>query len=491
MAIEYEEVGAEKVWRNIARFWYDRAANKTPTTGRIYHHLAILARPCSIEQLSLYTKALTCLTSFESARESIMTLFNPILHSQDPASRRSSSFESVFIRAHGILFTSRSSDPLDRFDKAVEELGSGGLYGKYISKSSSRIKKTGMHVAVSNIAALLEYGAPKQSSPHSNLRFDYEDAHRVTEQVLQPVHHDVDAPGDQPPLAELLQPQADTSTRSESETFPVFLKRASKLASITLGISLTHADDENMYPLIHVYLVFIWSLILVQQARKKFEDDPVWRIVEKDMPWAALCSFLNTLAAEPQAMTANVWAEDFPKPDKEVGCQLPEDFVMRGQLYSTWYFPDTWFTSAGIDADERSFELPSMIQPRVERILWLGLRIASVSLIVMLLNIAHTLQAARWIRYDEGAQCFVPTDHVNINLAANAKVQSQATDQDIVMLDDATSESDVDITQYTPPESSTTSDVEAPCFTPGSTSNAPSEPHDDSPAPSNGGWERM
>ena len=183
MAIEYEEVGVEKVWRNIARFWYDWAANKTPTTGRIYHHLAILTRPCSIEQLSLYTRALTCLTSSKSARESIMTLFNPILHSQDSASRRSSSFDTVFIRAHGILFTSRSSDPLDRFDKAVEELGIGGLYRKYISKSSSRIKKTGMHIAVSNIAALLEYGTPKQSSYHSSFRFEYEDTHRVTEQL--------------------------------------------------------------------------------------------------------------------------------------------------------------------------------------------------------------------------------------------------------------------------------------------------------------------
>ena len=367
MAIEYDEVRVKDVWRNIARFWYDRAADKTPTTGRIYHNLAILARPCSIEKLSLYTKALTCLTSFESARESIITLFNPILYSQDPASRRSSSFESVFIRAHGILFTSRPSEPLDRFNKAVEELGSGGLYGKYISKSPSRIKKTGMHVAVSNIAALLEYGTPKQSSPHSSLRFEYEDAHRVTEQLLQPVHHVVDAPGDPPPSAEPSQPQADTSTRSKSETSPVFIIRASKLASVTLGISLTHANDRNRYPLIHVYLVFIWSLILVQQAREKFEDDLVWRIIEKDMPWAALCSFLNYLAAEPQAMTAKVWAEDFPKPDKEVGCQLPEDFVMRGQLYSTWYFSHTWFTSAGIDADERSLELPSMIQPPLSR----------------------------------------------------------------------------------------------------------------------------
>ena len=132
-----------------------------------------------------------------------------------------------------------------------------------------------------------------------------------------------------------------------------------------------------------------------------------------------------------------------------------------------------------------------MIQPRVERILWLGLRIAFVSLIAMLLNIAHTLHAARWIRYDVGAQCFVPTDRVNINLTTDAKVQPQATDQDTIMLDGATSESDVDIAQYTPPESSTTSDVEVCYFTPGTTSNTPSEPHDDSPAPSYGGSERV
>ena len=386
-----------------------------------------------------------------------------------------------------ICDTSQSSDPLDRFDKAVEELGIGGLYRKYISKSSSRIKKTGMHVAVSNIAALLEYGTPKQSSYHSSLRFAYGDAHRVTEQLSQPVHHDVDTPEDQPPSAETSLPQADTSTRSESKTSPVFLKRASKLASVTMGISLTHANDRNMYPLVHVYLVFIWSLILVQQARKKFEDDLVWRIVEKDMPWAALCSFLSTLAAEPQAMTAKVWAEDFPKPEKEVGWPLPEDFVMRGQLYSTRYFPHTWFMNAGIDADERSLELPSMIQPRVERILWLGLRIASVSLIAMLLNIAHTLQAARWIRYNISAQCFVLTDRVNINLTANTKVQPYKTDQDTVILNGATSESDINIAQYTPPESSTTSNIKAPCFTLGIISNTPSELHDDSPTLNNKG----
>ena len=155
MAIEDKEPRDREVWSNVARFWYDKAVDRSPTTGRLYHHLAILACPYSIEQLSLYTRASTSLTPFEGARGSIMTLFNPILQSQGPTSRRSSSFETVFIRAHGILFTRRPSDPCDRFDQAIKRRDIGGLYGSYISKGKSRFMEKGVHVAVSNITALL------------------------------------------------------------------------------------------------------------------------------------------------------------------------------------------------------------------------------------------------------------------------------------------------------------------------------------------------
>ena len=60
---------------------------------------------------------------------------------------------------------------------------------------------------------------------------------------------------------------------------------------------------------------------------------------------------------------------------------------------------------------------------------------------------------------------------MDINLTADVKVQPQGTDQDTVMLDGVTLESDVDIAQYAPPKSSTMSDVEAPYFTLRTTSN--------------------
>ena len=79
MAIEDDEPKDREVWSNVARFWYNKAADKSPNRGRLYHHLAILAPPYTREQLSLYLRSLICVIPSESARGNIMTLFNPIM----------------------------------------------------------------------------------------------------------------------------------------------------------------------------------------------------------------------------------------------------------------------------------------------------------------------------------------------------------------------------------------------------------------------------
>ena len=100
MAIEDDEPKDREVWCNTSRRWYEIGVQKSPKSGRLYHHLAILARPYTLEQLSLYARSLTCIGPFEKARESIMTLFDPVLDIVRP-----SSWETSFIRAHAILFT--------------------------------------------------------------------------------------------------------------------------------------------------------------------------------------------------------------------------------------------------------------------------------------------------------------------------------------------------------------------------------------------------
>ncbi len=79
MAIEDDDVKDREVWTGVSRYWYSRASDKAPTTGRLYHHLAILARPNALLQLYYYTKSLCVAIPFLSARDSVMTLFDPIM----------------------------------------------------------------------------------------------------------------------------------------------------------------------------------------------------------------------------------------------------------------------------------------------------------------------------------------------------------------------------------------------------------------------------
>lgn len=106
-----------------------------------------------------------------------------------------------------------------------------------------------------------------------------------------------------------------------------------------LAISLRRIDDRNVYPLVHVSLVLIFSLISV---------DIAIIYVERDVPWNDICSLFNSLAG-PKTLTLH----GFLRP-------LPEDFAMRE------FF---WFSTAETDDQEHFLEMPSMAALRVQRIL--------------------------------------------------------------------------------------------------------------------------
>lgn len=108
MAIEEGDIRDREIWTLVSRDWYSRASDKAPTTGRLYHHLAILARPNALRQLFYYTKSLCVPIPFSSARESIMTLFDPILKNDQHA--RLPPIDIALIKAHGILFSDKSAD---------------------------------------------------------------------------------------------------------------------------------------------------------------------------------------------------------------------------------------------------------------------------------------------------------------------------------------------------------------------------------------------
>lgn len=179
---------------------------------------------------------------------------------------------------------------------------------------------------------------------------------------------------------------------------------ASRIAFKTLSVCLRRPEDPNVHPLVHVYLVFLWALVKVEQAM---------RCIETYVPWNGICSFLSSLSTPSRATKPSLRYKDFPEPEKGPGRPLPEDYVMRGQLYSQRYFPEAWFADAMIDDDERSLETASMAEPRADRLFWLGRCIASVCPKTNAWdNVLNSFKAKKWICFDEEARLFSPTEYV-------------------------------------------------------------------------------
>ena len=169
MAIEDNRSEHRKVWNDIARVWYSKRNGKSPDNGHLYHHLAVLARPSTLEQLSLFTRALTCMTPYEDTMGSIKKLFQSVLQ-RETVHKPSSSLDILIIRAHAIIFFKKIPGPGDNFEATVDELQRSDVFDKYADQAGPRFKKVGACAAMSNIAALFEYRILRYGASDSRLR---------------------------------------------------------------------------------------------------------------------------------------------------------------------------------------------------------------------------------------------------------------------------------------------------------------------------------
>jgi hypothetical protein len=346
MAIEDDDIRDREVWTGVARHWYSKASDKAPTTGRLYHHLAILARPNALQQLFYYSKSLCVAVPFTSARESILTLFEPVLNSDNGQGQyRLPPLDTAFVRAHGLLFTNRD---MQRFRPTVQEFL--GLLDNQIGRVTRKFMEQGYHIAIANSVAMLSFASK------DNL---------LMKALLPP-----------PKEGEDVQMTGDSSNVPTQllETF----NNARYLANSTADIVLQRIGDPNVLPFIHVTLVFMLFM-----ARRP----AAMEYLQAEFPWERLSTMLNTLFApkdqsqkeEGPSQKDRIQKEDFPQPEKKDDARpFPEDFAMRGLLWAENYFPDKWFVQEKTDEEEKYHERASMTAQRKTRILWLAYRIATL-----------------------------------------------------------------------------------------------------------------
>lgn len=213
----------------VARSWYSKAADKNPTVGRLYHHLAILARPNALQQLYYYSRSLACVKPFPSARESILTLLDPILGRQTAASyAHGLQIDTSFIQAHGVLFEKltpeKFGDSMFQFQSQLDS---------HIGRVTAKWKEQGVYIAVANISGLFDYGANT-----SILRL-LPELHSGSQQRGLPKEH-----------SHLPPPVSDSA---------FWFSKALTLTTSSFSMVLRRIGEKNVLPHVHVLLASMSS----------------------------------------------------------------------------------------------------------------------------------------------------------------------------------------------------------------------------------------
>ncbi|EOA83075.1 uncharacterized protein SETTUDRAFT_94405 [Exserohilum turcica Et28A] len=381
MAIEDEDMRDRDTWAGVARSWYTKAADKNPMTGRLYHHLAILARPNALQQMYYYSRSLTCVKPFGSARESIMTLLNPILGCSKASFTQALPIDACFIKAHGLQFVGDSvkeEQTTEEFLSAKAEFLES--LSDHIGRVTAKWKDQGVWIAVTNIAGWFDFGVDDNALRQA---FLIELSEKAKESVsVAPKTSAIDQP-------DPLQPSAtpdEISGKLAQLTKRLIFKNARLLFNDTFALALRRVGDKNVLSHVNTKLAFIVSLISNRYISICFDD----------IPWTEVIAFLNTLLETEtqihQPSPTNLLAENlFPAGDERPDeLPLPEDYLSRGLIWTHGFFPKNWFDRER-DEEERYIEHASTARNRTNRILRLGYALAK-----------HD----RWISYDDPTHTF-------------------------------------------------------------------------------------
>ncbi|KAG2416116.1 hypothetical protein HFD88_007308 [Aspergillus terreus] len=352
MAVEESDLKEREIWAGVARYWYNKAADRNPDVGRIQHHLAVLSRPYILLQLFYYTKSLVTVRSFAGTRESILLLFNPILQSPNPSNSSHPPLITAFVAAHGALF---KRDVSPQFFSSVNEFLPP--LDKFITRIGPAFRMQGAHIASCNFAAMLEY-----SHPDALLLGEFQQGTTQSQRSLQDRY--TAAAETWTPTSDPEKVVSDFIALGEPQNSSRFVYYASFLAFETMSVFLDQIGDQHIFPALHVSLSFIWCLSGTPTGMK---------YAEAVVPWRKLVICLNTMI-RPWVDTIFVERTEYPHFQD---CQwTPEDNCIRGQIWSQTYYPPHYFDNAPSEDDGRNIERPSLLVSRIYKCLWLGARLA-------------------------------------------------------------------------------------------------------------------
>jgi hypothetical protein len=274
----------------------------------------------------------------------------------ESSSSQLSKIDTLFIKTHAIIFSKDQLQDSEALRKGFLELLDG-----HIGRVTAKWREQGAYVMIANLGALFDFGTTSRLRRFFELGFS-------------------NNPHDASPTPDSTKPS--TPVEIDSQSF----EHSLDLTVLTTTIVLRRIGDKNVLPFVHILLSFLSSLADIQQSGSLVNESKpyVSQSIFQAMPWAELCSFVNSLART-ESVDPHYESFDFIRPEKGDARPLPEDHLIRGQVWSQKSFPGDWFRESEVDDEERSIEHASTVRVRAERVLWLSYRIAKVKNILILL----------------------------------------------------------------------------------------------------------
>lgn len=412
-----------EAWTSTTRQWYSEASHRCPSIGRLYHGLATCAKANTLEQLFFYTKSLCVRVPFIDAWGSLATFFEQnmnevsgasvvntnsydfngtphielpneeavslgLSHADDGIEKLDHSestymmdvvlgvnledsdmvmidittleadelgcmeqespvaiavplhdeeatgaldIDTAFVRAHGLLFSGKDHEQFIAQSEVLTE---------HLAASACQWTEDGYHIPIVLNCALLEYGS--ESNP-----------------IMMIIKQ---GRGDELDMAVSDTPNFDERQTVPTQRFNDALEFISRAHRAVFGLT----GDEMAYPYLHVTLVFLHHMSQFPGAMA---------YIEEKMPWKKISLCLNS-AMESCSSVQKIESDDLPHSASRDARPLPEDFALRGFLWTETYYPDEWFSKIGADTNKTGPLTSWMLQERMDRCLWLGCRIA-------------------------------------------------------------------------------------------------------------------
>ncbi|KAF2175508.1 hypothetical protein K469DRAFT_610501 [Zopfia rhizophila CBS 207.26] len=344
--VEDDDSAERMRWKEISEMWYCKLLDKSPFCGRLYSWLGILAKGYSLQQLYCFSRSLTSAEPFKPAR----ILAQRLLTSK-PASSRTIDIE--FLKIHEMLFLQKlNARDFDTTRKSYQR----SL--KSLIQQMPDCKEWGVYMAIINIAGLFDYG-----SATSPLQVAFQSHTKQASRNTFFASCNTEASNCTPPANGSIPAMGAVPFGHQVNLSCPSFSLATFFAFSTLSTFLKGKGHPNSLPHIHCFLVFLLCCAAIPNAD----------LLMNSAPWGDISCFLNQLANQkpPQsALAASLFRHDRPP--------LPEEYLMRGQVWNERYFPGNWF-STDLREEDRFLELCSTQQSREMQIMCLGYQISSVS----------------------------------------------------------------------------------------------------------------